>query len=291
MKITTLLVAVFLLPFSLWAQQDTLSMPEDSIWYSSIQLGLNFNQAAFSGNWTGGAVNSIAFGSLFNYQLHYRKELWSWDNQVEFLYGIIKNQGQGARKSQDRIYLDTKAGYLISEFWKAFLAVNFLTQFAPGYQYPENAPRMLISNFMAPGFLTTSLGLEYEPNEYFWLRLSPIAPRLTFVTDTTVYLNVPENYGVAMGEQVRYEMLAAQILAELNIDLTDILNLTSRYLLFANYETLTFNTLDHRLDVTLTAKLTQYINVSIAGMMLYDIDQSEEVQYGQLLGIGVLLQK
>lgn len=289
MKIIALPIVLCLLPLSLWAQLDTTSINRDTTWISSIQLGFNFNQASFSSNWAGGGISSIALGSIFNYRLHYNKNAWSWDNEVEFLYGIIKSQGQGTRKSQDRILFDTKAGYSISEFWQTFLAINFLTQFAPGYRYRENAPRILISNFMAPGFLTASTGLEYQPNENFWLRFSPFAPRLTFVTDT----NVTESYGVQIneGEKVRYEILASQLSAELSRDITDILNVKSRYMLFANYETLAFNTIDHRLDVTLTAKLTEYINLNVAGIMVYDIDQDEQTQYSQLLGVGIAFQR
>lgn len=289
MKTTVLPILLCLLPLSLWAQLDTTNINRDTTWTSSIQLGFNFNQASFSSNWTGGGISSIALGSIFNYRLHYNKNAWSWDSEVEFLYGVIKSQGQGTRKSQDRILFDTKAGYSISEFWQTFFAVNFLSQFAPGYQYPENAPRILISNFMAPGFLTASVGLEYQPNENFWIRFSPFAPRLTFVTDT----NVAENYGVQLnqGETVRYEILASQLSAELSRDITDILNVKSRYMLFANYETLAFNTIDHRLDVTLTAKLTEYINLNVAGIMVYDKDQAEQTQYSQLLGVGVSFQR
>lgn len=289
MKIIVLPIVLCLLPLSLWAQLDTTNINRDTTWTSSIQLGFNFNQASFSSNWTGGGINSIALGSIFNYRLHYNKNAWSWDSEVEFLYGIIKGQGQGTRKSQDRILFDTKAGYSIAEFWQTFFAVNFLSQFAPGYQYPENAPRILISNFMAPGFLTASVGLEYQPNENFWIRFSPFAPRLTFVTDP----NVAENYGVQLnqGETVRYEILASQLSAELSRDITDILNVKSRYMLFANYETLAFNTIDHRLDVTLTAKLTEYINLNVAGIMVYDKDQAEQTQYSQLLGVGISFQR
>lgn len=43
----------------------------DTTWRTSVKFALNFNQAAFSDNWIGGGVNSIAFSSFFNYQAHY----------------------------------------------------------------------------------------------------------------------------------------------------------------------------------------------------------------------------
>lgn len=310
MKVYTLFLAVCLFPFSLQAQEKTDDVYEveedttlnylnaDSTWWSSMQLGLNFNQSSFTENWTGGGVNSFAFGSIFNYELHYLQAPWSWDNQIESLYGIINSAGQdNIRKSQDRIFIDTKLGYALSEFWNAFFAINFLTQFAPGYRFVEdiqgNEIRLPISRFMAPAFLTTSLGFEYKPVDYFWLRLSPFSPRLTFVTDTTLYLNTEGglNYGVPIGETVREEWLSLQVLAELNKNLTENINLQSRYMLFANYEELAFESLDHRLDILFNAKLTRFINFSIGAIMLYDIDQASNIQISQMMGIGLLFQK
>lgn len=267
----------------------------DSTWWSALQLGLNFNQSAFSENWAGGGVNSFAFTALFTYQLHYKNENLTWDNQVEGRYGIVKNADQTyLRKSQDRIYLDSKFGYRVSESWNIFIASNFLTQFAPGYRYAEdsvgNELRYLISDFMAPGFLTTSLGIEYRPDEHFWLRLSPFSPRLTFVTNNNLLTEDGKNYGVEPGETVRKEWLAFQIVTEFQKNLTDIINLQTRYLLFANYDTLSFNTIDHRLDLLFNAKLTRFINFSAGAIMLYDFDQDSNIQISQTMGIGILLQ-
>jgi hypothetical protein len=148
-----------------------------------------------------------------------------------------------------------------------------------------------ISDFLAPAFLTTSIGFEYVPNDVFNLRLSPFSPRITFVNDTTLINNVPANYGVERGETIRYEWLALQVQAELNKDLTENINLQARYILYANYQNLAPEQIDHRIDATLTAKLTSFINLNLSTIMIYDFDQINEVQFSQLLGIGILLQK
>lgn len=66
-------------------------------WRKKFILGLNFNQASFSSNWKGGGINSVGLNGLLNYKLGYRKDKLSWDNEVDFLYGFIRNQGQGFR--------------------------------------------------------------------------------------------------------------------------------------------------------------------------------------------------
>ncbi len=292
-----LLVLLFL-PFMLKAQTDSITtlVAADTVWKKSVNFGLNFNQASFTENWFGGGINSLSFNMLFNAQVNYKQDKWSWDNELDLLYGVIKNSGQDYRKSQDRIYLDSKVGYDVSTYWDAFFSVNFLSQFTPGYRYvtlPNGEEDALkISDFFAPAFLTFSLGFEYIPNDNFSLRLSPFSPRFTFLSDTDLYLNTENNtnYGVDIGESIRQEWLAAQLVAEWNKKLTETIKLQTRYMMFANYENLNFQEIDHRLDLTLNAKLTNYINLSLSGIMIYDYDQIDEIQFSQLLGIGILLQ-
>ena len=58
--------------------------------------------------------------------------------------------------------------------------------------------------------------------------------------------------------------------------------------MFANYETLAFDAIDHRLDLTITAKITDIINVTLTGISLYDLDQDPGVQVSQALALGIL---
>lgn len=144
---------------------------------------------------------------------------------------------------------------------------------------------------MSPGFLTASLGFEYDPNQHFTLRLSPFSSRLTFVNDTAVFQNVEARYGLNAGEKVRRELYALQIQADYDKNLTETINLKARYLLFANYETFSPTNWDHRLELLFSAQLTRFINVSLATILLYDRDQVPDPQISQSLGVGVLLQR
>jgi hypothetical protein len=65
-------------------------------------------------------------------------------------------------------------------------------------------------------------------------------------------------------------------------------NLKWRYVMFANYETLEAKTIDHRLDLNLTAKVNKFVNVSLGGILLYDFDQDSGVQLSQAFSLGVL---
>jgi len=283
-------------PFMINAQDDGVKPDTVQHWKNVGKFTLNFNQASFSSNWTGGGVNSIGFNSLFNYKANYKKDKHSWDNEIDLAYGILKNQDQSARKSVDQIYLDTKYGRSVSEKWNFFSSMNFLSQFTNGYKYDAIelsggvTQDSLISKFLAPAFITSSWGIEYIPADFFNLRMSPFSPRITIVADDGI-ANRPIGdgkgaYGVDLGENVRTEWLAFKLMADFNKDIAKNINLKWKYMLFLNYENPDFDLWDHRLDLMLTAQVNNYINVSLGGIIIYDFDQDEDVQLNQLFNLG-----
>ena len=286
MRITILLLSsLFVVP----AAYGQIVRPDTtSNWRKQLAIGVNLNQAAFSSNWTGGGINSIGLNALFTYRANYKRDRHSWDNLIDLAYGFVNNEGQGNRKTLDRIFLDTKYGYQINEKWDAFASLSFQSQFAKGYQYPDDNTAELISDIFAPAFITLALGFEYHPVDYFKLRLSPFAPRLTIVNDPERFVTTvgPEPYGVTPPDNTRWEWLALQIMAEFDKDIATNLNLKWRYVMFANYETLEPKTIDHRLDVTLTARVNNFITTSLGGTLLYDFDQDSGLQVSQAFALG-----
>lgn len=285
-------IFLFFITIGFTSAQDSVEVAEadTTYWLKSIEGTFALNQASFSGNWTGGGVNSVAFSTGLIGRANYAKGDWSWDNTLDLLYGVVKNQGQDERKSNDRIFLDSKVGLKASEKWNYFFSGNFLSQFAPGYTFTDT-DRTLISKFANPAFLTFALGMEYKPNEEFSLRLAPFSPRFTFVTDRELYLNVPENYGVPIGQTVRTEWLAFSLLADWNKQLSENISFKARYQMYANYETLAFDAIDHRLDLILAAKVSNAISVTLTALALYDLDQDEKIQFSQGLGIGLVYKR
>lgn len=286
---SVLFLVVFL---SIKTSAQIVRIDSTTFWKKSYRAGLNLNQSSFSSNWKAGGLNSFGFNAYLNTKANYKKERRSWTNEMDLVFGMVNNNGQGFRKTLDRIYLDTKYGYDFDGNWGLFTALNFSSQFAEGLKYVEDANGVeqgrIISNFLAPAFVTASFGFEYSTDETFKLRLAPIASRITIVQNSERYLAVDSiaPYGVNAGETVRIEALAFQMLAEYNKDIAQNLNLKLRYLLFANYETLQLKTIDHRLDMNLTAKVNKFINVSLGGILLYDFDQDTGVQLSQAFSLG-----
>jgi hypothetical protein len=280
--------------FAFSANAQVIKVDSTSNWKKTFRTGLNINQASFSSNWKAGGINSFGFNAFLNYTANYKKGKNSWDNQFDFLYGVVNNQGQGARKTLDRIYLETKYGRELNEKWSFTSSLNLISQFAKGYKYETVngiEERALISDFMAPAFITSAWGLEYHPVEYFKVRFSPFSPRVTILSNNNGRFNAVDPvapYGVEVGSDTRYEWLAFQMQAEFNKDIAKNVNLKWRYVMFANYETLELKTIDHRLDLNLVAKVNRFVNVSVGGILLYDFDQDSGVQLSQAFSLGIL---
>jgi hypothetical protein len=258
-------------------------------WRNLTSFGLNINQAAFSENWGAGGVNSLSLGGQFSYKTDYNKEDKNLASELILQYGTLNNKGQLARKTIDRIFLDNKVALKLSKSWYFFGSLNFESQFDLGFSFSKdfqgNEKRTLLSKFMAPGYLTQSFGFEYKPVKHFFVRIGTGTARQTFVLDKDLYLTNPKNFGVVPGKTFRNE-LAFQLVGSYDKDIAKNLNLKSRYSVFANYETL--SRIDNRLDLTLTASVNRLINVSLAGIILYDDDMASKIQASQTMAFGLV---
>lgn len=290
----TLLAGLFV-AFSVLASAQVVKVDSTSNWKKAFKSGLNINQASFTSNWKAGGVNSIGFNGFLNYKANFKKDKNSWDNEFDFLYGMVNNQGQGYRKTLDRIFLQSKYGRELNSKWSFTTSLSFLSQFAKGYSYAKDINGVeqstLISDIFAPAFITSAWGVEYKPADYFKVTFSPFSPRVTIVADNNGRfnaVNATNPYGVLVGENTRFEWLAFQMAADFNKDIAENVNLKWRYVMFANYETLEAKTIDHRLDLNLTAKVNKFVNVSLGGILLYDFDQDSGVQLSQAFSLGVL---
>ncbi len=288
MKKNLLFLLLIMLMAGIGNAQDTLKK-----WTRSFQTGLNINQASFSTNWKGGGTNSVALGSLLNAKANYNDhKKMTWDNDLQLAYGFVQNQGENLKKTTDKIYFDSKLGYKISKKWNLFASTNFTSQFDAGFKYTKDdlgvESKSLISKFMAPGYLTNSLGFEYKPVDYFWARLGTGTLRQTFVVDTLLYKNDPSvsgNYGVEPGKKLKSEV-AFQLIANYDRDILKNTNLKVRLMALAPYEHLT--TITARLDASITAKVNKYISVNFAVALLNDYYQDVDVQYSQTFGLGIM---
>jgi hypothetical protein len=62
-------------PVLITAELIPVTLPDYkySYWHKNVLFNLNFSQAAFSRNWTGGGVSSVALNSNFDFKAEYNK--------------------------------------------------------------------------------------------------------------------------------------------------------------------------------------------------------------------------
>jgi len=296
------IVPLFLsmLSLSLYAQDPVPVMKDTSYWKHAVKVGFNLTQASFSDNWKGGGVNSISYLAFLNATADYAKDKVTFNNLLDLQYGSINNKNSGYFKNADRIFFDSKVGYQFVKNWNLFASVNFLSQFYTGYttkKVNDRDTNIYVSDFMAPGYLTEAIGVEYKPVPWFYVRFGTGAAKQTFLSAKNIDLVETKNYGVDPGKSFRNEF-AFMLQSGIDKDLNRSVNFKAVYIAFANYSLpqtakdngiTWFDYIDHRVNATLTAKVTKYLSTSLTGQLIYDYDQDINVQYSQALALGVLV--
>ncbi len=155
-------------------------------WKSGRVVSLNFNQGSFN-NWSLGGVNAISLTTLANGFANYKFANWTWDNNLDLAYGVLKNKGDDLRKNEDKIDFQSKLGRKASDKLSWAALTRFESQFDQGFDFnDENDNRPVISRFMSPAYLKLSLGIDLKPTDKLSIYISPAAGKWTFVTDDSI---------------------------------------------------------------------------------------------------------
>jgi hypothetical protein len=244
---------------------------------------LSFSQVSLS-NWAAGGENSVSGLGILNLFSNYKKDNLIWNNSLDLAYGMLRT-GSQTRKNEDKIEMNSQLGYkAFGKFYYSAL-LNFRTQFADGYNYPNDS--VIVSRFMAPGYISISLGLDYRPVDYFSIYLSPVAGRFTVVNDKA--LSDSGRYGVDRGKKVRHEF-GASLSARFQKDVVKNVNLISNLILFNNY---TDKVVDNRgniavnWEVMLNIKAGKYLTTSVRTNLIYDQNVIAKTQFKESIGIGL----
>ena len=215
------------------AEKDLKTQSTDTLegWKNGGAVSINFSQLSLS-NWAAGGLNSINVNSFFSYYANYTKGDISWDNSFDLGFGIVRQGDDQAPwvKSDDKLDFTSKFGKKASD--KLYYAglLNFRTQFVEGYETPARAN--LISNFLAPGYLLTALGVDYKPSDKLSLFIAPVTHKSTIVMDE--FLSDAGAFGVDMGSTMRSEF-GGYLRVQFKSDIAKNINYTTRLDLFSNY--------------------------------------------------------
>jgi hypothetical protein len=224
---------------------------------------VGFTQTSLS-NWATGGESAMALLIMSKYNANYSKDKVKWENSGEFRYGISKSKTRGLEKNDDKIEFQTRFGYSAFKKWYYSAEANFRTQVAKGYTYPDM--QKPISAFMAPGYLTMSIGLDYKPNKNFSLFLAPFTSKTTYIQDTT--LVVPSTYGLEPGTKKLWEP-GLTVKTNWTQKLSEDITYETKGEFFNNYR-YTLQKFSFNWEQTLTMRVNRLINAKILTQLLYD---------------------
>lgn len=271
--------------------QDTEAEAPKKPWKTSGQTALTFSQVNLS-NWAAGGENSYSLNGLINLKAEYTKKKINWTNTLDLGYGIQEQGEQSMRKTDDRVDFMSKLGYKNGGQWYYSALLNFKTQMDVGYKYSDDS-RTAISEFLAPAYLNIALGMEYKPNESFFLALAPAAGKITIVMDDT--LSAQGAFGVDPGDNTRFEF-GGIVKSTFQKDIMKNVNLLSKLDLFTNYAEKPQN-IDVSWEVIITMKINEVLSASLQTHLLYDDDIKStndageqvgpKIQFKEVFGVGL----
>ena len=217
-----------------------------------------------------------------------------WDNSLDLGYGFLQ-QGNNKSfvKTDDRIDFVSKYGKkAFSNFYYTAL-LNFKTQFAPGYNYPNDSVK--ISNFLAPAYVLGAIGLNYMPDAYFNTFVAPFTGKMTIVNDNA--LSAAGAYGVEPGKKLLGEFGGcARIIyssSDFKGEFLKNVAFTSKLDLFSNYLKNPQNIVVNW-ENQIVMKVNKYISVNLNTNLMYDAKikingENAKVQFKEILGVGFFL--
>jgi hypothetical protein len=302
----------FLLFFTLQnnVAQITKTEVKDSTskWSKVNKVGLDISQISFV-NWNAGGNNSISGLLRGHFIRAYVNGNFHWKNELITRYGINKQEGQEARKTDDQLQLNSTFGYrkdTISNWYYAG-KFNFNTQFANGYAYPNTD--LAISRPFAPAYVFLGIGAEYSRKDLnLNLYLSPLTNKTTLVFDQRlanqgafgVDKAIYDSNGdlVKEGKNTRTEvgiLITNQWKKEIWTNIT----LEHRMSLYTDYIN-KFGNIDIDWQLQLAMVVNQYVKANIGTHVIYDDDikfkeeiagvqvtKGPRVQLKQILGVGI----
>jgi hypothetical protein len=252
------------------SQEPVAPAPEN--WKFKAVGGLNGTHASFK-NWNAGGQNTLSWIALFDAQANYKKGKLRWDNGLNLAYGQNRILRNPWAKTDDVISLFSKLGYNVYKPLDIALLVDYRSQF--DVSRSTDGLNDILSKFMAPGYLTISLGVDYHPNDKFQIMLSPLTAKMTFVQDFT--LSQAGAFGVTPGEVFRNEIGAfAKVL--FNSQIMENVTFKGRLELFSSYnkeqdgKSYFITHTDVNAEALFDFKINKWLSASWSSTIIYDND-------------------
>jgi hypothetical protein len=242
-------------------------------WNRGALFNTNFTNTTLS-NWAAGGQNALTITTMANLFANYKNGDKQWSNSLELGYGITRLGKSNApfRKGDDKMIFTSKYGRKIYKQINLSGLVDFRSQFDRGFKYEidtatKGEKSTYISNFFAPAYVVASIGMEYKPNDKFYVLASPLTSKNTIVNDEA--LSDMGAFGVQKGGKIRSEF-GAYLNSELKFAIMENVMYQSNANLFMNYSTPKL--IDVFWDNLISLTVNKYITTTFSWVLVYDDD-------------------
>jgi hypothetical protein len=275
-----------------------LNAQDTAKWTKQATFSLNASQVSLT-NWAAGGNNSYSGNALVSMAAKYTKGRNIWENSLITAYGIQKQGDIGVIKTDDRIDLASQYGYRTTNHWYISALLNAKSQFYKGFNYPNDS--VSISNFFAPGYIITSVGMDYKPSDNFSLFLSPVTGKTIIVNnqrlaDMGAFGVDPAEYDankvkIKDGKRVKQDF-GAYLSASNKYKLMENITFETKLNLFSNYlkkpENIVVNW-----EALISAKVNKFISATLSTQYIYDDNikingVGPRSQFKEIFGVGFL---
>jgi hypothetical protein len=294
-KIKSLLVYIFLFNnFCISSQiSDTIIKDTLSSWKLTSLYSLSGTQSSFV-NWNSGGRNNISLIGSISASAIYNKDQWNWSSDLSLSFGGIKYfddaNGINLQKTDDKIDLSSIVGMRITKKFLISINGGFKTQFADGFTYPNDS--IAVSKFMAPGYFSLALGMDYIRDKHFSVFGSPFSAKTTFVFDDS--LSQLGAFGVEKGQNIRHEF-GPFIKIKWDTPIMKNIEMKSKLELFSNYLNKPQN-IDVNAELIFVFRVNSLFSATAQWNLIYDDDikirdkngnVGPRTQFKSVLGIGI----
>jgi hypothetical protein len=248
-------------------------------WHRGGVVLFNVSQTSLT-NWAAGGQNNVSGNTLVNLYLNNKRKNSAWDNSLDLGFGMLYQfDDSKLLKTDDKIDFISKYGRKGSDKLFYAILVNFKTQSAPGYNYPNDS--VMISKFMAPAYLIGAVGMDYKPSTKISIFVAPVTARATFVLDEK--LADQGSFGVEKavydtsgnrlqkGKTSKTEFGGYIRIKYKNDELIKNVSFVTKIDLFSNYIK-NFGNIDVNWETFLAIKIGRFFSANITLAVVYDDD-------------------
>jgi len=276
----------FLLPatnFELKINGNNSNTQIDSVkasnWTTQVKTSFNISHVSFK-DWSQGGSNSLTWVFGINSVLNYSDSNWTLKNTQKLSYGRTKLEEDEFRTNDNEFFIESVVSRKYGWEVDPFFAFSIRSPLSEGYSY-KKLPPSKIANFFDPGYVTQSLGFNYD-------KIKAIRTRVGIALQE-VFTNEFRNHSDDKATKEKAEAFKLdtgfESVTDGEIKFDTNISYKSSFRLFTRFNSL--DIWDIRWDNSILAKVNSYINVSFNFLLIYEKNQSYKTQMKETLLLGL----